>query len=380
MLLSGKTVVLGVSGSIAAYKVPTLARLLKKQGCNVQVLMTQNATQFINPITFESLTGNKCLIDTFDRNFQYSVEHVALAKQADLVMVAPASANVIGKIAYGIADDMLTTTVMACPCKKMISPAMNHNMYHNPIVQDNIRKLERFGYEMIAPDRGMLANGDDGDGRMPEPEVLFEYILRELAFEKDLAGKKVLVTAGATMEAIDPVRYITNHSSGKMGCALAKAAMQRGAKVTLVAGHMEVLPPMFVDVVNVKSAADMFEAVTKLAPEQDIIVKAAAVADMKIELKRTQDILGYLGQHKRDGQVICGFSMETQNVIKNSEKKLTNKNCDMICANSLKTAGAGFKTDTNVITLITEGGAVELPIMTKEQAAHRILDELAKMI
>lgn len=397
MLLSGKTVVLGVSGSIAAYKIPTLARLLKKQGCNVQVLMTQNATQFINPITFESLTGNKCLIDTFDRNFQYSVEHVALAKQADLVMVAPASANIIGKIAYGIADDMLTTTVMACPCKKMISPAMNHNMYHNPIVQDNIRKLERFGYEIIAPDRGMLANGDDGDGRMPEPEVLFEYILRELAFDKDLAGKKVLVTAGATMEAIDPVRYITNHSSGKMGCALAKAAMQRGAQVTLVAGHMEVQPPMFVDVVNVKSAADMFEAVTKLAPEQDIIVKAAAVADytpvavadnkikksdddMKIELKRTQDILGYLGQNKRDGQVICGFSMETQDVIKNSEKKLTNKNCDMICANSLKTAGAGFKTDTNVITLITEGGAVELPIMTKEQAAHRILDELAKMI
>ena len=371
MLLSGKTVVLGVSGSIAAYKIPTLARLLKKQGCNVQVLMTQNATQFINPITFESLTGNKCLIDTFDRNFQYSVEHVALAKQADIVMVAPASANVIGKIAYGIADD--------------------------PIVQDNIQKLERFGYEMIAPDRGMLANGDDGDGRMPEPEVLFEYILRELAFEKDLAGKNVLVTAGATMEAIDPVRYITNHSSGKMGCAVAKAAMQRGAKVTLVAGHMEVLPPMFVDVVNVKSAADMFEAVTKLAPEQDIIVKAAAVADytpvavadnkikksdddMKIELKRTKDILGYLGQHKRDGQVICGFSMETQDVIKNSEKKLTNKNCDMICANSLKTAGAGFKTDTNVITLITEGGAVELPIMTKEQDAHRILDELAKMI
>lgn len=397
MFLSGKTVVLGVSGSIAAYKIPTLVRLLKKQGCNVQVLMTQNATQFINPITFESLTGNKCLIDTFDRNFQYSVEHVALAKQADLVMIAPASANVIGKIAYGIADDMLTTTVMACPCKKMISPAMNHNMYHNPIVQDNLEKLKRFGYEIITPDRGMLANGDDGDGRMPEPEVLFEYILRELACEKDLAGKKVLVTAGATMEAIDPVRYITNHSSGKMGCALAKAAMLRGAEVTLVAGHMEVQPPMFVDVVDVKSAADMFEAVTSRAAEQDIIVKAAAVADytpvevadnkikksdddMKIELKRTQDILAYLGQHKRGGQVICGFSMETQDVIKNSEKKLTNKNCDMICANSLKTAGAGFKTDTNVITLITEGGAVELPMMTKEDAAHRILDELAAMI
>ncbi|WP_294449338.1 bifunctional phosphopantothenoylcysteine decarboxylase/phosphopantothenate--cysteine ligase CoaBC [uncultured Ruminococcus sp.] len=397
MFLSDKTVVLGVSGSIAAYKIPTLVRLLKKQGCNVQVLMTQNATQFINPITFESLTGNKCLIDTFDRNFQYSVEHVALAKQADLVMIAPASANVIGKIAYGIADDMLTTTVMACPCKKMISPAMNHNMYHNPIVQDNLEKLKRFGYEIITPDRGMLANGDDGDGRMPEPEVLFEYILRELACEKDLAGKKVLVTAGATMEAIDPVRYITNHSSGKMGCALAKAAMLRGAEVTLVAGHMEVQPPMFVDVVDVKSAADMFVAVTSRAAEQDIIVKAAAVADytpvevadnkikksdddMKIELKRTQDILGYLGQHKRGGQVICGFSMETQDVIKNSEKKLTNKNCDMICANSLKTAGAGFKTDTNVITLITEGGAVELPMMTKEDAAHRILDELAAML
>lgn len=397
MFLSGKTVVLGVSGSIAAYKIPTLVRLLKKQGCNVQVLMTQNATQFINPITFESLTGNKCLIDTFDRNFQYSVEHVALAKQADLVMIAPASANVIGKIAYGIADDMLTTTVMACPCKKMISPAMNHNMYHNPIVQDNLEKLKRFGYEIITPDRGMLANGDDGDGRMPEPEVLFEYILRELACEKDLAGKKVLVTAGATMEAIDPVRYITNHSSGKMGCALAKAAMLRGAEVTLVAGHMEVQPPMFADVVDVKSAADMFVAVTSRAAEQDIIVKAAAVADytpvevadnkikksdddMKIELKRTQDILAYLGQHKRGGQVICGFSMETQDVIKNSEKKLTNKNCDMICANSLKTAGAGFKTDTNVITLITEGGAVELPMMTKEDAAHRILDELAAML
>ena len=397
MDLNGKCVLLGVSGGIAAYKMANVASALRKLGADVEVIMTRNATQFITPLTFETLTGHKCMVDTFDRDFKFDVTHISLAKKADVILVAPATANVIAKMAHGIADDMLTTTVMACPCKKMISPAMNHNMYHNPIVQDNIRKLERFGYEMIAPDRGMLANGDDGDGRMPEPEVLFEYILRELAFEKDLAGKKVLVTAGATMEAIDPVRYITNHSSGKMGCALAKAAMQRGAKVTLVAGHMEVLPPMFVDVVNVKSAADMFEAVTKLAPEQDIIVKAAAVADytpvevadnkikksdddMKIELKRTQDILGYLGQHKRDGQVICGFSMETQDVIKNSEKKLTNKNCDMICANSLKTAGAGFKTDTNVITLITEGGAVELPIMTKEQAAHRILDELAKMI
>ena len=396
-MLKGKTVLLGITGSIAAYKIAYLASALHKLHADVHVLMTENATNFINPITFETLTGNKCLVDTFDRNFQFQVEHVSIAKKADVVMIAPASANVIGKLANGLADDMLTTTVMACRCQKILAPAMNTAMYENPVVQDNIRKLERFGYEMIAPDRGMLANGDDGDGRMPEPEVLFEYILRELAFEKDLAGKNVLVTAGATMEAIDPVRYITNHSSGKMGCAVAKAAMQRGAKVTLVAGHMEVLPPMFVDVVNVKSAADMFEAVTKLAPEQDIIVKAAAVADytpvavadnkikksdddMKIELKRTKDILGYLGQHKRDGQVICGFSMETQDVIKNSEKKLTNKNCDMICANSLKTAGAGFKTDTNVITLITEGGAVELPIMTKEQDAHRILDELAKMI
>ena len=396
-MLKGKHVLLGVTGGIASYKIATLTSLLVKAGADVHVIMTKNATNFINPITFETLTGHKCITDTFDRNFEFKVEHVALAQLADIVMIAPATANVMAKLAHGLADDMLTTTVLASRAPKIIAPAMNTAMYENPVVQDNIRKLERFGYEMIAPDRGMLANGDDGDGRMPEPEVLFEYILRELAFEKDLAGKKVLVTAGATMEAIDPVRYITNHSSGKMGCAVAKAAMQRGAKVTLVAGHMEVLPPMFVDVVNVKSAADMFEAVTKLAPEQDIIVKAAAVADytpvavadkkikksdddMKIELKRTKDILGYPGQHKRDGQVICGFSMETQDVIKNSEKKLTNKNCDMICANSLKTAGAGFKTDTNVITLITEGGAVELPIMTKEQAAHRILDELAKMI
>lgn len=395
-MLTGKTAVIGVTGSIAAFKIPTLVRLLKKLGCNVQVLMTENATQFINPITFESLTGNKCLIDTFDRNFQYSVEHVALAKQADIVMIAPASANVIGKIANGIADDMLTTTVMACPCKKLISPAMNHNMYHNPIVQDNIAKLERFGYEIIKPAVGMLANGDTGDGRMPEPEELFEYILRDLACEKDLAGKKVLVTAGATMEAIDPVRYITNHSSGKMGCAVAKAAMLRGAEVTLVAGHMEVQPPMFVNVVNVKSTEDMFREVTSRAPQQDIIIKAAAVADytpvtvadskikkadndMSIELKRTQDILGYLGAHKAEGQLICGFSMETDDVIKNSEKKLTNKNCDMICANSLRTSGAGFKTDTNVITLITEGGAEELPLMTKEQAAHRIIDKLLEL-
>lgn len=395
-LLSGKTVVLAVTGSIAAYKMPNLARMLKKLGCDVQVLMTENATQFINPITFETLTSTKCLIDTFDRNFQYSVEHVALAKRADVVLIAPASANVIGKIANGIADDMLTTTIMACPCKKLISPAMNHNMYHNPIVQDNIEKLKRFGYEMIEPDNGMLANGDSGDGRMPEPEVLFEYILKEIAYEKDLSGKKVLVTAGATCEPIDPVRFITNHSSGKMGCAVAKAAMLRGAEVTLVAGHCECTLPPFVRYVPVNTAEDMFNAVTSLSGEQDMIIKAAAVADytpaqtadhkikksegdMSIPLKRTKDILGTLGANKKEGQLICGFSMETDDVIKNSEKKLSNKNCDMICANSLRTAGAGFGTDTNVITLITEGGAEELPLMSKEEAAHRILDALSAM-
>lgn len=395
-MLTGKTAVLAVTGSIAAYKIVNLARMLKKLGCDVQVLMTENATRFVNPITFESLTSNKCLIDTFDRNFQYSVEHVALAKKADVVLIAPASANVIGKIANGIADDMLTTTVMACPCKKIVSPAMNHNMFHNPIVQDNIAKLKKFGYEIIEPATGMLANGDTGDGRMPEPEILLEYILREIAFEKDLAGKKVLVTAGATREPIDPVRFITNHSSGKMGIAIAKAAMLRGAEVTLVAGHCEAQLPPFVKYVPVTSAEDMFGAVTAVSSEQDIIVKAAAVADytpvstadkklkksdsdMKIELKRTKDILKYLGENKRSGQLLCGFSMETDDVLENSMKKLTSKNCDMICANSLRTAGAGFGTDTNIITVITEGGAEELPIMTKEQAAHEILTRLLKL-
>ncbi len=395
-MLTGKTAVIAVTGSIAAYKIVTLARMLKKLNCDVQVLMTENAAQFVNPITFESLTSNKCLTDTFDRNFQYSVEHVALAKKADIVLIAPASANVIGKIANGIADDMLTTTVMACPCKKIVSPAMNHNMFHNPIVQDNIAKLKKFGYEIVEPATGMLANGDTGDGRMPEPEILFEYILREIAFEKDLAGKKVLVTAGATREPIDPVRFITNHSSGKMGIAVAKAAMLRGAEVTLVAGHCEAQLPPFVKYVPVTSAEDMFNAVTSVSAKQDIIIKAAAVSDytpvsaadgklkksdndMKIELKRTKDILKYLGDNKPHGQLLCGFSMETDNVLENSMKKLTSKNCDMICANSLRTAGAGFGTDTNIITVITEGGAEELPIMTKEQAAHEILTRLLKM-
>lgn len=394
-MLNGKTAVLGVSGSIAAYKIANLARMLKKLHCNVHVIMTENACNFINPITFESLTGNKCLIDTFDRNFQYSVEHVAIAKQADVVMVAPASANVIGKIAGGIADDMLTTTVMACPCVKIISPAMNHNMYHNPIVQDNIKKLEGYGYIIVPPDRGMLANGDTGDGRMPEEKVLLEYILREIACEKDMTGKKVLVTAGATREAIDPVRFITNHSSGKMGFALAKAAMLRGADVTLVAAHTDAEAPMFVNKVDVVSAEDMYNAVMEYADEQDIIIKAAAVADytptvtadskikksdgdMKIELKRTKDILKALGEKKHEGQFICGFSMETDNVLENSRKKLISKNCDMICANSIRTSGAGFGTDTNIITIITNDSENELELMSKDAAAHRIFDEIIK--
>lgn len=392
-MLQGKTVVLAVSGSIAAYKIANLARMLKKLHCNVTVMMTENSANFINPITFETITGNKCLIDTFDRNFQYSVEHVALAKQADVVLLAPASANVIGKIANGIADDMLTTTVMACPCKKIVSPAMNHNMYHNPIVQDNIKKLIHYGYEIVAPDKGMLANGDIGDGRMPDEEVLLEYILKEIAFEKDLQGKKILVTAGATREAIDPVRFITNHSSGKMGIAMAKAAMLRGADVTLVAAHTDVKAPMFVNTVNVVSAEDMFNAVTENMSEYDCIIKAAAVSDytpvtvadgkikksdsdMSIELKRTKDILKYLGENKRDGQFICGFSMETDNVLENSRAKLQKKNCDMICANSLRTDGAGFGVDTNVLTVITKEKEVSFELMSKEELAHKILDEI----
>lgn len=395
-MLKGKTVVLAVTGSIAAYKIANLARMLKKSGCNVHVLMTQNATNFINPITFESLLSNKCLVDTFDRNFQYSVEHVAIAKQADAVLVAPASANVIGKIANGIADDMLTTTVMACPCKKIIAPAMNHNMLHNPIVQDNIEKLKKFGYEIIESDRGMLANGDIGDGRMPDESVLLSYILKEIACEKDLKGKKILVTAGATREAIDPVRFITNHSSGKMGIAIAEAAMLRGADVTLVKAHTDVDAPLFVNTVNVTSAEDMFNAVCEYSDNADFIIKAAAVADytpvtvadnkmkksdgdLKIELKRTKDILKYLGENKKSGQIICGFSMETENVVENSRKKLVSKNCDMICANSIKEKGAGFGSDTNIITLITAEGDEELPMISKKEASHIILDRLINL-
>ncbi|MGI5999850.1 MAG: bifunctional phosphopantothenoylcysteine decarboxylase/phosphopantothenate--cysteine ligase CoaBC [Candidatus Merdisoma sp.] len=396
MQLKGKTVVLAVSGSIAAYKIVNLARMLKKLGADVQVLMTKNAAEFITPLTFEELTANKCLVDTFDRNFQYNVEHVALAKRADVVLVAPASANVIGKIANGIADDMLTTTVMACPCRKIISPAMNHNMYHNPIVQDNLQKLARFGYEIIPPEHGMLANGDSGDGRMPEEGVLLEYVLKEIAFPKDLEGKRVLVTAGATQEAIDPVRFITNHSSGRMGFALARAASLRGAAVTVVAAHTDVEPPLFADVVQTQSAEDMFQAVAARAEEADIIIKAAAVADytpvetaenkikkadgeLTLTLKRTKDILKYLGEHKREGQILCGFAMETEELLANARKKLESKHCDLICANSLRAEGAGFGTDTNRVTVLTKEKEIDLELLTKEETAHRILDIICGM-
>lgn len=392
-MLKGKTVLLGVSGSIAAYKIANLARLLKKQHAMVHVLMTENATNFITPTTFETLTGTKCLIDTFDRNFEFSVEHVALAKQAELVMVAPASANVIGKLAHGIADDMLTTTVMACPCKKIIAPAMNTNMYNNPIVQDNIARLKGFGYEFVEPVVGMLANGDTGNGKMADEETLLSYILKELACEKDLAGKKVLVTAGPTREAIDPVRYISNHSTGKMGYALAKAAMYRGAQVTLVTGPTGLKRPDFVKTVEITTAAELYEAVTGVSSEQDIIIKAAAVADyrpavvnsekvkkadgqMSIALKRTEDTLRFLGERKRKGQFLCGFSMETEHMVEHSREKLEKKNLDMIVANNLKVEGAGFGTDTNVVTILTRDGELPLPKMSKEEVAHRILDTI----
>lgn len=395
-MLTGKTVVLGVTGGIAAYKMPNVARMLKKMHCNVHVIMTQNATNFITATTFETLTGNKCLIDTFDRNFEFSVEHVAIAKQADLVLIAPATANVIGKIAGGIADDMLTTTVMACTCKILIAPAMNHNMYHNSIVQENIEKLKRHGYEIIDPVCGMLANGDTGDGKLPSEETLVSYVVRELAHEKDLHGKKVLVTAGPTQEAIDPVRYITNHSTGKMGYALAEAAMLRGAEVTLISGPTAIEPPMFVNVIPIISAQEMFEKVATNATENDIIIKAAAVADYRpkevcdekikksdhdteIELERTTDILAYLGKNK--GKIfLCGFSMETENMLENSRRKLDKKNLDMIVANNLKDKGAGFGVDTNLITIITRDRELQLELMSKQDAANCILDEIIRKI
>lgn len=390
-MLKGKTVLLGVTGGIAAYKIANLASALVKLHADVNVIMTQNATNFINPITFESLTGNKCIVDTFDRNFKFKVEHIALAELADVFMVAPASANVIGKIANGIADDMLTTTFMACKKKKILAPAMNTNMYENPIVQDNIKKLKDYGMEIIEPATGYLACGTTGSGKLPDEKILLEYILREVAYEKDLSGKTVLVTAGPTREAIDPVRFISNHSTGKMGYAIARGASLRGARVILVSGTVSIEPPLFAELVPVVSAEDMYNAVMKYKDEADIIIKSAAVADytpvavssekikkqdgdMRIELRRTKDILKELGQSRRENQFICGFAMETENLIENAVKKLESKNVDMIVANSLKTEGAGFGTDTNVVTLITKDGKTELPLMSKDEVAMKILD------
>lgn len=392
MLFKGKHIVLGVTGSIAAYKIASLASMLVKKQADVTVVMTRNATNFINPITFESLTGNRCLVDTFDRNFEFQVEHVSLAKQTDVFLVAPASANVIAKAAHGIADDMLTTTLLACKCPKIFAPAMNTRMYQNPIVQDNIKQLSCYGMEVITPASGYLACGDTGEGKMPEPEVLYEAVVRALT-PKDLAGKKVLVTAGPTQEKLDPVRYISNHSTGKMGYAIAVAAMRRGADVTLVSGKTALAPPAGVRVVPVVSAADMAQAVKEAAPEQDIIVKAAAVADyrprvaadeklkkkdgeLSVELERTEDILAWLGAHRREGQILCGFSMETEHLLENSRAKLEKKKIDMIVANNLKQEGAGFGTDTNVVTLLTKQGTEELPLLSKEEVADRLLDRL----
>lgn len=392
-MLQGKTVVLGVTGGIAAYKIASLASMLKKQHANVEVIMTENATNFITPITFESLTGNKCLVDTFDRNFQFQVEHVSLAKKADIFMIAPATANVIARIAHGLADDMLTTTFLACKKPKYVVPAMNTQMYENPITQDNLEICRKYGMHVIDPASGYLACGDTGAGKMPEPAVLFAYILNEIAYPKDLAGKKVLITAGPTREAIDPVRYITNHSTGKMGYAIACDAARRGAEVTLVSGPVNLEAPLGVKVVPTTSARDMFEAVTAVSSEQDAIIKAAAVADYRpsvvgtektkkkdgdlaIELERTDDILAWLGAHRRPGQFLCGFSMETQNMLENSRVKLEKKNIDMIVANNLKVKGAGFGTDTNVVTIITKDGIEELEMMTKAEVAHQLLNRI----
>ena len=392
-MLSGKTVILGVTGSIAAYKIANLTSMLVKQHADVYVLMTQNATNFINPITFETLTNHKTLVDTFDRNFNYNIEHVSLAKKADVVLVAPASANVIGKLANGIADDMLTTTVMACKCKKIISPAMNTQMFENPIVQDNLKKLEHYGMTVIQPEVGLLACKDVGAGKMPSEQTLMEYIMKEIRFDKDMTGRKVVVTAGPTRESIDPVRFISNHSTGKMGYAIARVAMQRGADVTLISGPVSIEPPPFVHVVPVISAADMFEAVKTESADADIIIKAAAVADYtpeqvasekikkkdggsSISLLRTTDILKWLGENRKPGQFLCGFSMETENMLENSKAKLDRKNIDMVIANNLKVKGAGFGVDTNVVTIITKSEVKELPQMSKDAVAGQILDEI----
>lgn len=390
-MLKGKTVVLGVTGSIAAYKMANVASMLIKKHCDVHVIMTRNATNFINPITFETLTNHKCLVDTFDRNFQFHVAHVSLAQQADCMLIAPASANVIGKIANGIADDMLTTTIMACEAPKLIAPAMNTHMFENPIMQDNLKKLQNYGYEIIQPAAGRLACGDTGSGKLPDEEILVSYIEKTIAKQKDLIGKKLLVTAGPTQEAIDPVRFVTNHSTGKMGYAIARAAMLRGADVTLVTGKTNLTPPSFIDVVPVVSAEDMFQAVRQHFDVQDIVIKSAAVADyrpsnvsdekikkkdgdMSIPMERTTDILQYLAEHRRKDQFICGFSMETQNMLENSRKKLDKKKLDMIVANNLKVKGAGFGTDTNVVTFITRDEEKTLDMMSKQEVADHLLD------
>ena len=395
-MLTGKTILLGVTGGIAAYKSASLASLLVKAGAEVRVIMTENAKNFITPITFETLTGHKCITDTFDRNFEFSVEHVSLAQKADAIMIAPATANVIAKLAHGLADDMLTTTVLASKAPKIIAPAMNTGMYENPVTQDNLALLQKYGMEVVTPASGRLACGDVGAGKMPEPETLIEYIYKICACKKDMTGMKVLVTAGPTQEALDPVRYLTNHSSGKMGYNIAKICMLRGAEVTLVSGKTALTAPMFVHTIPVTSAKDMFDAVTSHAPEMDLIIKAAAVADYRpshiadekvkksdaelaIPLERTDDILKYLGEHKRPGQFLCGFSMETENMLENSQKKLQKKNLDMIVANNLKVAGAGFETDTNSVTFITPDTVIELPIMGKDQVAFRLIDKILEL-
>lgn len=394
-MLTGKTVVLGVTGSIAAYKMANLTSMLLKQHADVYVLMTEHAKNFIHPITFETLTGHKTLVDTFDRNFNYNIEHVSLAKKADLVLVAPATANVIGKLANGIADDMLTTTVMACSCKKLIAPAMNTQMFENPIVQDNLKKLQQYDMTVIWPEVGRLACKDVGAGKLPAEQTLMDYILRELHYEKDMRGMRVLVTAGPTREKIDPVRFISNHSTGKMGYAIARCAMERGAEVTLISGPVSIAPPPFVKLVPVVSAADMFEAVKEYAKDADVILKAAAVADYTpvsaaeekikkqeadsaLKLTRTTDILKWLGEHRQNGQFLCGFSMETENMLEHSKEKLESKKVDMIVANNLRTEGAGFGVDTNIVTLITKQEVIELPKMQKEAAAEKILDTILK--
>lgn len=396
-MLKDKTILVGVTGSIAAYKAATLVSMLVKTGAEVRVLMTKNATNIINPITFETLSGHKCLIDTFDRNFEFKVSHVSLAQKADIFLIAPATANTIAKVANGMADDMLTSVFLAAKCPKIICPAMNTAMYENPITQDNLEKCKKFGFKILEPATGLLACGESGKGKMPEPQAIFEFIENEISFEKDFLGKKILVTAGPTQEAIDPVRFITNHSSGKMGYAIAKIAAARGAQVTLISGPVSLNPPQNAKTIKITNAKEMLEAVKENFPDSDIVIKSAAVADFRpknisaekikktgkeisIELERTDDILAFLGKNKKPGQILCGFSMETQSLIENSKKKLSAKNLDLIIANNLKTPGAGFQADTNQATIISKDFQKELPLMQKEELASRILDEIKSFL